>query len=128
MTTVPAALHPPLVQVRRLVVVYVALTVATLAALVVLSGVGSRAATSEAWGHAVVVAGFAVLLPLRVRAASRGSRRALGAVGVIATVLVVVNLVEALVPGLFPVWMRAEMVGVALLMAAVSLLTLPRRR
>lgn len=106
---------------------YVVVAVATLAALVVLSVVDPAAATQEAWVHAVVVGALALLLPLRVRAARRGSRRALVAVRVIAAVLLVANLVEALVPGLFPTWMRVEMVGLAALMAAVLLLSRARR-
>lgn len=98
---------------------YVAVAVATVAVLAVLSVVDPGQATSEAWGHAVVVLAFAVLLPLRLRAARRGSTRALRAVVVVAAVLLVVNLVEAVLPGVFPGWMRVEMVGIAVLMAAV---------
>jgi len=98
------------------VAAYVVLVVATLGALAVLSGTAPRLATAEAWGHAVLVAIFAVLLPLRLRAARRGSGRALRALGVIAAVLAAVNLVEAVLPGVFPVWMRIEMAVIAALM------------
>jgi uncharacterized membrane protein len=70
---------------------------------------------------------FAVLLLVRLRAARRGDRRAHTAVGVIAVALVVVNVVEALVPGFFPGWMRIEMVGIAVLMAMVAYLVLRSR-
>ena len=113
-TTVPA-----LGLTDRLVKVYIAATAATIVALVVLSAIGSDLATSNAWGHAIVVAAFAVLLPLRLRAAHRGSRSAVRAVGVIAAVLLVVNLVEAVIPNCLPGWMRVEMLAVAALMAAV---------
>ncbi|WP_028927785.1 hypothetical protein [Pseudonocardia acaciae] len=96
--------------------VYVALVLGTLVALAVLSEAASRLATEEAWGHAVIVAVFAVVLPLRLRAANRGSARALRAVGIIAAVLLVVNVVEASLPGAFPTWMRGEMVAVAAVM------------
>ena len=34
-------------------------------------------------------------------------------------VLFLVNVTEAMIPGLFPLWMRAEMIGIALVMAVV---------
>ena len=102
--------------------VYVGLALATVAVLAVLSGTGSSLATSDAWVHAVIVAVFAVVLPLRLRAAREGRRSGLRAVGIISGVLVLVNAVEAMIPGLFPGWMRVEMVGIAALMALAVLL------
>ncbi|GAA4839615.1 hypothetical protein GCM10023201_31750 [Actinomycetospora corticicola] len=113
--------RPDLATTSGLVGLYVVIVLATLVALTVLAATAPDLATPEAWGHAVVVAVFAVLLPLRLRVARRGSRRALTAVGVIAVVLALVNLVEAFLPA-FPGWMRAEMVVVAALMAAVGVL------
>jgi hypothetical protein len=112
---------PVLVRVRRLVAAYVVVVVATVAVLATLSAVAPEQATDEAWGHALIVGVFAVLLPMRLRAAMHGSVRALRAVGFIAAALFLVNLIEALIPGLFPAWMRAEMVGIAVLMAGVIL-------
>lgn len=92
---------------------------ATVPVLFVLSGVVPQLATNEEWGHAIIVAIFAVVLPLRMRSARRGSRRALRAVVIIGAVLVVVNVVEAVIPELFPVWMRIEMVLLAALMVVL---------
>lgn len=39
-------------------------------------------------------------------------------------VLFLVNVIEAIIPGLFPVWMRAEMIGIAAVIAAVILLVI----
>lgn len=114
---------PDLTSATKVVVGYASLTVATVVALVVLSGAAPDLATDEAWGHALIVLVFAVLLPLRMRAARKGSTRALRAVTVIALVLLVVNLVEAALPHAFPVWMRLEMVAVALLTALLAGLT-----
>lgn len=108
-----------LVTARVLVHVYVLVAVVTLAVLAVLSAAVPRQAPGEAWGHAIVVAVFAVLLPLRLRAARAGSVGALRAVGLIASALFLVNVVEASVPGFVPVWMRIEMIGIAVLMAVV---------
>jgi hypothetical protein len=108
--------------VARLVVVYVFIVVATIVALVILTATDPGQAPQDAWWHAVIVGAFAVVLPLRLRAARRGSSRAVMAVGVIATVLVVANVVEALIPGFLPLWMRIEMIGTAVVMAATGVL------
>ncbi|WP_051267680.1 hypothetical protein [Nakamurella lactea] len=118
----PSATRAPgrLTVVTMLVAGYLVLTVATLAALAILSVTAPEQATSEAWGHAVIVALFAALLLIRLRAARRGSSRALTAVGLIAGILVVANLVEAALPHSFPGWMRVQMVVVAVLMAGTG--------
>ena len=108
-------------RIGALLRVYVVVVLATVAALIVLSVVSPDRATPDAWVHAVIVAVFAAVLPLRWRAAARGSVAALRAVGLIAAALFLVNVVEAMWPGLFPVWMRIEMIGIAALMLAVVL-------
>ncbi|MBZ4323715.1 hypothetical protein [Streptomyces huiliensis] len=95
---------------------------ATLAALALLASKAPGQATGEAWGHALIVMLFAVLLLVRLRAARSGSTRAVRALGIIAAVLLVVNLVEAALPDGFPDWMRVEMVAIALWMAALLIL------
>lgn len=117
-------------NVRRIAIIvrtYVAVVAATLVALGVLSAVDPGQAPQEAWIHAAIVAVFAVLLPLRLRSAATGSVRGLPAVGLIAGALVLVNAVEAAISGLFPGWMRVEMIGIALLMAGVILLVVRER-
>jgi len=112
-----------------LVGAYVALTVSTLVALVVMSALAPHLATQEAWGHAVIVAIFAIVLPLRMRAAQQGRGRALRAVKIIAVALLAVNVVEAALPHAFPAWMRIEMTATALMMALlIGLLTRRVRR
>lgn len=108
--------------------VYVVISLATLAAVAVLAAVAPHLATSEAWGHAVVVVAFAVLLPLRLRAARRGSVRALRASLIIALVILVANIAEAALPGLFPVWMRIDMVVIAGIMLLLTLVLARVRR
>lgn len=103
--------------------VYVAVTLGTIAALAVLSRAAPSLATEEAWGHAVIVAVLALVLLLRLRVARRGNSRALHAVRIIALVLLVVNIVEAALPDVFPPWMRVEMVGIAVLMLLVVALS-----
>lgn len=100
--------------------IYVAVTAGTIVALAVMSSVAPSLVTGEAWGHALIVAVFAIVLPLRMRAARRGSVRGLASVAVIAAVLVVVNVAEAALPGAFPGWMRIEMAAIAVLMAVLA--------
>ncbi|MEC3953929.1 hypothetical protein VMT65_12910 [Nocardia sp. CDC153] len=99
--------------------IYLVVAVATLGVLTALSAFAPQQAPRDAWVHAVIVAGFAIVLPLRLRSARRGSIRGLRAVGLIAAVLIIVNVVEAMLPDFVPVWMRVEMIGIAVLMAAV---------
>ena len=108
-----------LTPVTRLVGSYFAIVVMTLAALAVMSVVDPVLATTEAWAHAAIVSGFAVLMLVRLRSARQGSRRGTVAIGIIAAVLMVANAVEAAIPGLFPTWMRWEMVGIAALMVGI---------
>jgi hypothetical protein len=92
-------------QLRRLAAViaaYVAVSLFTLAALGVLAALAPSLATQDAWVHAVLVAAFAVVLPLRLRQARRGSVPALRAVGIVSAVVSLVNIVEVMIPGLFP--------------------------
>jgi hypothetical protein len=105
--------------VANLVRAYVVLTIGAIIALIIMGAVAPHLATQEAWGHAVIVVVFAVLLPLRLRAARKGSADALRAVAIIASVLLAVNVVEAALPHAFPGWMRVEMVVIALLMAVL---------
>ncbi len=102
--------------------VYVLVVLATIAALIVMSAVSPHLATDRAWGHAGIVAVFAVVLPLRLRSARAGNRGGLRAVGIISAVLFLVNAVEILIPGFLPAWMRIEMIGITALMALAVVL------
>lgn len=125
--TSPARVSHSLSGVTALVVVYVSLTAATIVALLILDVLAPAEANPEAWGHAVIVGVFAFVIPLRLRAARHGGGRALAAIGVIAVVLTLVNLVEGALPGVFPFWMRIEMFAVAALMVAIVALIVRSR-
>ncbi|MEU6441270.1 hypothetical protein [Streptomyces sp. NPDC047046] len=116
--------HAPrqLGAVSVLVGVYAAAMVGTVVALAVLASTAPEQATQEAWGHALIVVFFAILLLVRLRSARSGSTRAVRALGIIATAMLVVNLVEAALPGVFPEWMRVEMMAIALWMAVLLIL------
>ncbi|TDN41868.1 hypothetical protein EDF64_11557 [Curtobacterium flaccumfaciens] len=111
----------PLQITGALVWSYVVIVALTLVALLVLGVAAPLEANENAWGHAVVVAVFAVVLPLRLRSARAGTRSAVRALGLIAAVLFVVNVVEALIPSFVPGWMRLEMLVIAVLMVGIVL-------
>ncbi|OFE16286.1 hypothetical protein BA895_19775 [Humibacillus sp. DSM 29435] len=119
--TAPLSASTPLPAAAAAIRVYLILVIATLVGLVILAFTASPQATSNAWGHAIVVAVFAVVLPLRLRSAQAGRRSAIQAVGLISAVLFLVNVIEALIPGFVPAWMRAQMYVVAVLMLVVVL-------
>lgn len=115
----PSSPTPALPRAAVLVGCYLGVVLITLAALAVMSVVAPPQATEHAWGHAIVVAVVAVLLPVRLRSARRGGRGAVRAVGIIAAVLLAANVVEAALPGFVPGWMRVQMIVVALLMLGI---------
>lgn len=111
-----------------LVCAYVLVALGTLAALAALAANAPSLATPHAWGHAVIVGVLAFVLALRARAALRGGGRAMWAVGVVAAVLLVANLAEAVLPGFVPTWMRFEMLFIAALMVPLCTVAVRSRR
>ena len=111
--------------ISTVVGIYVAIVTGTIAALGILSATAPHLATQDAWVHAVIVAVFAVVFPLRLRAARACRPGALRAVGIISAVLFLVNVTDDV--RLFPLWMRAEMIGIARVMAVVIVLVARER-
>lgn len=113
----PIALAKAAILVRT----YLLVVLSTLVTLAVLTHYAPQFATSSAWGHTIIVAIFAIILPLRLRRAQKGRRGAIRAVGLISAVLFLVNVTESLIPGFVPLWMRIDMGIVALLMIGIVL-------
>jgi len=107
--------------------IYVVTALGTIGILAVLSAFARHQAPRDAWIHAVIVACFAVVLPLRLQSARRGSTAGLRAVGLIAAALFVANAIEARLPHFAPSWMRVEMIGIAVLMALVIVFVVRER-
>lgn len=103
----------------RLTKLYSFLALATVALLAIFSVTTPALATKDAWIHAIIVAVFALILPLRARAAKSGKRSALRATGIISSVIFLVNVIEGLIPNFVPVWMRVDMFITAALMLCV---------
>jgi hypothetical protein len=119
-TAVPGTRRAPDVQgAYRIALAYAGLTALTIVLLVIFSAAVPSLATSDAWGHAIIVVIFAFVLPLRLRAVRKNPTPGGVRAGIIiASVLLAVNLVEAFLP-MFPGWMRVEMAVIVIVMLAL---------
>jgi hypothetical protein len=119
-TTVPGTRGGPDVNgAYRIALAYAGLTALSIVLLIIFSAAAPSLATSDAWGHAIIVAIFAFVLPLRLRAVRKNpSPGGVRAGIIIASVLLAVNLVEAFLP-MFPGWMRGEMAVIVILTIAL---------
>ncbi|GAB3587117.1 hypothetical protein GCM10027445_66850 [Amycolatopsis endophytica] len=114
MTTVPASLH----HARLLVGGYLALSAATLAAVVAMSA-GHVEVPDAVWVRTVIVVVTGALMFSFATRTLRGSRKAYVRWRVASAVMVVAIAVIVAIPGAFPVWLRAEQAACGLLLIAV---------
>jgi CDP-diglyceride synthetase len=114
--------------IRAMCAIYLAATVVTLGFLAWKEGDRSLV-TEDAWVHGVILLVFAVVLVRVATRAASGDRRAYLRLRIIGFVVPAASVVEALIPGLFPGWMRVEQLvyGVWLL-AVVALASRPAVR
>jgi hypothetical protein len=114
--------------IRALCGIYLAATVVTLGFLAWKNG-DPALVTADAWVHEIILLVFAVVLVRVAQRAQAGNRRAHLRLLIVGSVVPVASLVEALIPGLFPTWMRIEqgLYGV-LLLGVVALAASPAVR
>jgi hypothetical protein len=93
--------------VKLLVGAYLAISVATLAAIFVKRD-DSGVVNSAVWTRGTIVVASALLMMTFTVWAARGSRRAYLRLRIVSAVMVVAIAVIISLPGLFPVWMRIE--------------------
>lgn len=93
--------------VKLLVGTYLAISVATLAAIFVKRD-DSGVVNSAVWTRGTIVVASALLMMTFTVWAARGSRRAYLRLRIVSAVMVVAIAVIISLPGLFPVWMRIE--------------------
>jgi hypothetical protein len=93
--------------VKLLVGAYLAISVATLAAIFVERD-DSGVVNSAVWTRGTIVVASALLMMTFTVWAARGSRRAYLRLRIVSAVMVVAIAVIISLPGLFPVWMRIE--------------------
>jgi hypothetical protein len=123
MSTPDSAITPPstgLSTVRRFVGAYVVLSLATVAAIVVLSKVSPSQVNPQAWVRGIIVAGTSLLTFAIARRASPDQPRTLLRLRVV-LVVILVAIVAVLFFLALPWWMRVEqgLCGVLLLSAAI---------
>ena len=93
--------------VRGLIGVYVALSVVTLAAVVVLRNHHSMV-TTPVWVRTSIVVASALLMASFAARAARGSQRAFLRLRLVSGIMVVAIVVIIAIPGSFPVWLKIE--------------------
>lgn len=107
--------------IRILLATYLAATVATIGVLAARRA-DTAFASDEAWGHAVVVLAFAVLLVPAGSRAAAGSRGAYRRLLVVSVVIPLVSIVLVALPHLLPPWMRIEQAAYGVLLLTVACL------
>jgi hypothetical protein len=114
--------RPAFRAVRRLLGAYLALSVATLTA-VVLRRDHPAEVNSAVWTRTVIVVATAALLIAFAARAARGSRGAYRRLRIISVVTVLAIAAIVALPGPFPLWLRLEQSAAGLVMLAVAAVT-----
>lgn len=107
--------------IKLLVGVYLAISVLTLAAIVVLRN-DTAAVNAAVWTRGTIVAVSALLLFAFAVRAARGSRRAYLRLRVVSAIMVVAIAVIIALPNPFPLWMKIEQGVCGLVLIGVAVL------
>ncbi|WP_425827383.1 hypothetical protein [Streptomyces fractus] len=118
MDTIQARTAQALRPVKRLVASYLALSAATLVAVVLLRHHAS-VVDDAVWTRTVIVVGSALLTYRFAARAAQGSRGAYRRLRVVTAVMTLAIAVIVVLPGVFPVWLRVEQSACGLLLLAV---------
>ncbi|GGS90490.1 hypothetical protein ACFFV7_44040 [Nonomuraea spiralis] len=112
--------RPGLHAAMLLVAAYTTLSLLTIVAIAVLSGVAPSLVTDEAWGRGIIVAATSILTLAFARRAQHGGDRALLRLRIV-LVVILVAVVGVLLFLPLPGWMVAEqgVCGILLLAAAI---------
>lgn len=117
--------HPRTVAALRvvtaLVSTYVALSVLTVGAIVVMRN-NTAEVTDAVWTRAIIVVGTALLMLSFAARAARGSRRSYRRLRILPIVMVVAIVVIVAIPGAFPLWLKIEQVVCAVLLTVVAVI------
>ena len=107
--------------IRRLVLAYLAVSVAALVAIVLMRDDAAEV-NSAVWTRGVIVLVTAALMLLFATRASQGSRRAYRRLRIISIVTVVAIAAIIASPGPFPAWLKVEQGVCGLIMAGIAVL------
>jgi hypothetical protein len=94
-------------SVRRLAGAYVAISVLTLVAIVLMRH-DAALVNPAVWIRASIVAASSMLMAVFASAAARGSARAYLRLRLVSAIMVVAIVVIVSLPGTFPVWLKIE--------------------
>ena len=106
-------------RVRILLGCYLALSAATLVAIVVMRN-DSAAVNAAVWIRGSIVVASAALSVRFAAGASRGSRRALLRLRLVSGIMIVVVVAIIALPGTFPMWIKVEQGACGLILLAVA--------
>ncbi|GAB3145146.1 hypothetical protein GCM10027258_35180 [Amycolatopsis stemonae] len=120
--TEPAGFRPVLLLTGG----YAALSVLTLVAIVLFRN-NHAMVTDAVWVRATIVVASSLLTFAFARSAARGSRKGLLRLRIVSAVMLVAIAVIVVLPGLFPVWLRAEQAVCGLLLLSVTVLVNSKR-
>jgi len=107
--------------IRRLVLAYLAVSVAALVAIVLMRDDAAEV-NSAVWTRGVIVLVTAALMLLFATRAMQGSRRAYRRLRIISIVTVVAIAAIIASPGPFPAWLKVEQGVCGLIMAGIAVL------
>ncbi|GAA1022377.1 MULTISPECIES: hypothetical protein [Amycolatopsis] len=113
--------QPRIRAVRVLTGAYLALSVLTLGAIVLLRD-NPAMVTDVVWVRATIVAASALLTFLFARSAARGSKRGLLRLRIVSAVMTAAIVVIVSIPGFLPLWVRLEQGVCGLLLLGVVVL------
>ncbi|MFD7153326.1 hypothetical protein ACFV9C_01935 [Kribbella sp. NPDC059898] len=124
MTTPANVGHPrsasALRSVQLLVTGYVAISLLTLIAIIVLRN-HSTVVNDAVWVRGTIVVGSSLLTFLFARSAAKGSHRGYLRLRIVSAVMLVAIAVIIALPGTFPLWMKGEQAVCGLLLLGVTL-------
>ncbi|MGZ0149804.1 hypothetical protein ACXJJ3_22270 [Kribbella sp. WER1] len=124
MTTPANVGHPrsaaALRSVQLLVTGYLAISVLTLIAIIVLRH-HTDVVNSAVWVRGTIVVGSSLLTFLFARRAAKGSHRGYLRLRIVSAVMLVAIFVIIALPGTFPLWMKGEQAVCGLLLLGVTL-------
>ncbi|GAA2833654.1 hypothetical protein [Kribbella solani] len=108
-------------SVRLLVTGYLAISVLTLIAIVVMRN-DATAVNPAVWTRGTIVVAAATVTFLLARSAARGSRGAYRRLRIVSAAMLVAVVVIIALPGTFPLWMKSEQAVCGLLLLGVAVL------
>lgn len=112
--------------VRALVGGYLAISILTLAAIVIMRD-DAAVVTIAVWIRGTIVAATAILMFVFAVGAARGSARAYLRLRIVSGIMLVAIVVIIALPGTFPLWLKIEQGVCGLILAAVVVIANGRR-